>query len=79
MCHVKGYLSVLSERHGVMRAARHLPHFLVLRVGGDQQRRQSLVGVPVPQLTVAVVSPCKQLSVCNTQTQRVTIRIRIPL
>lgn len=53
-----------------MRAARHLGHLLVREVGGDQHRGQSLVGGPVPNLTVAIVTPSKQLSVCEESTQR---------
>lgn len=64
------YLSIVSEGHGVMRATCHFCHFLALEVRGDQHRGQPLVCRPNPHLTVAIVTPRKQLSVCSNSTQR---------
>ncbi|TNN53873.1 hypothetical protein EYF80_035934 [Liparis tanakae] len=55
-----------SEGHGVMGAARHLSHFLVLWAGGDQQRGQPLVGVPVAQLTTASLADIPKTQACRT-------------
>lgn len=67
---MNSYLSIVSEGHGVMRATCHFCHFLALEVRGDQHRGQPLVCRPNPHLTVAIVTPRKQLSVCSNSTQR---------
>lgn len=64
------YLSVLREGHRVMRAAGHLSNLLVGQVGCDQQRRHALVGAPVADLTVAVVTPGEELPVCHRDSQQ---------
>lgn len=67
--HLNSHLSVLGERHGVMGAARHPGHLLVLQVTADQNGGQSLVGGAVAQLAVAVVAPCKQLTIWTEEEQ----------
>ena len=57
------YLSVGSEGDGVVRATGHLRHPLVEQVSGDLGWGQAMVGGPISQLAVAVVSPGKHLSV----------------
>lgn len=59
------YLSVARADQGVIRAARHLHHSLVLQVARDQLRGHDCTAGAIPSLTVAVVAPGIQKSVCS--------------
>lgn len=47
-------------------ATGHLCHSLAKEVGGHEGRGQSMVGGPIAQLAVAIVAPCKNLSIYKT-------------
>lgn len=57
------YLSISCEGNSVVGATGHLCHSLVKEVGGHQGRGQSVVGGPIAQLAVAIVSPSKHFSI----------------
>lgn len=47
-------------------ATGHLRHSLAKEVGGHEGRGQSMVGGSIAQLAVAIVAPCKNLSIYKT-------------
>lgn len=69
-----GYLSISCEGNSVMGATGHLCHSLVKEVGGYKGRGQSVVGGPIAQLAVAIVSPGKYLSI-YTATGKLSFRL----
>lgn len=63
----------VGQSHGVVRAAGHLGDDLIQQVARHQHRRHLLIGCPVSQLAVTVMTPGKNCSIWATNTQLVCL------